>query len=156
MAEPVRSRPHFPPGYLGDLSGKKQIEWSTVRALLESVKIFWLGTVRPDGRPHATPIWGAWVNDTYYWDGSPEARWARNLAANPAIVVHIEQNGTAVMIEGDASFESIDEETLKALVASYGARYSYKPDHLDDWYVVRPKRVIAIPGDLAEAAKFTF
>jgi general stress protein 26 len=156
MAEPTRSRPHFPPGYLGDVRGKQQIEWGAVRTLLESVKIFWLGTVRPDGRPHATPIWGAWVNDTYFWDGSPETRWARNLAANPAIVVHIEQGGTAVMIEGDASFETIDQATLDALVVSYGSRYSYKPDHLDSWYVVRPRQVIAIPGDLSEAAKFTF
>jgi nitroimidazol reductase NimA-like FMN-containing flavoprotein (pyridoxamine 5'-phosphate oxidase superfamily) len=156
MAEPTRSRPHFPPGYLEKIGDKQQIEWSAVRALLEGVKIFWLGTVRPDGRPHATPIWGAWVNDTYFWDGSPETRWARNLTANPAIVVHIEQGGTAVMVEGDMSFETIDQATLDAVAASYTARYTYKPDHLEGWYVVRPQRVFAIPGDLREAAKFTF
>ena len=60
------------------------------------------------------------------------------------------------MVEGDVSIESIDENRLKALVASYSARYPYKPDHLDGWFVVRPKRVFAIPGDLREAAKFTF
>jgi nitroimidazol reductase NimA-like FMN-containing flavoprotein (pyridoxamine 5'-phosphate oxidase superfamily) len=156
MAEPTRSRPQFPPGYIENAHEKQLVEWSAVRSALESVKIFWLGTVKPNGRPHATPIWGAWVNDTYFWDGSPEARWARNLAANPAIVVHIEHNGMAVMVEGDASFESIDQQTLDALAASYTSRYSYKPEHLDDWYMVRPKRVLAIPGDLREAARFTF
>ncbi|GAB4449720.1 MAG: pyridoxamine 5'-phosphate oxidase family protein [Chloroflexi bacterium OHK40] len=157
MPLPTRSRPQFPTGYLaGDLSETTMLTWEEVRQQLEHTRIFWLGTVRPDGRPHATPIWGAWVGDTYYWDGSPDTRWARNLAANPAIVVHVEREGLAIMVEGDVQFGDVDAPTLDSIAASYSARYPYRPDHTEGWYIVRPQRVFAIPEDLKRAARFTF
>lgn len=157
MVEPTRSRPQFPAGYIADgVDDSTLLEWGAVREQLERTRIFWLGTVRPDGRPHATPIWGAWVGEAYYWDGSPDARWARNLAANPAIVVHVERDGIAIMVEGDVVFGDVDDQTLKALAASYAARYPYTPDHRESWYMVRPRRVFAILEDLGRAVKFSF
>ena len=31
-------------------------EWSETRRVLETAELFWLSTVRADGRPHVTPV----------------------------------------------------------------------------------------------------
>ena len=31
-----------------------------------------LSTTRPDGRPHAVPVDGVWLDDTWYWGGHPD------------------------------------------------------------------------------------
>jgi hypothetical protein len=48
------------------------------------------------------PIWGAWVDDRAYLLGQLSARWARNLAQNPACVIHVQQGDDVVIVEGDA------------------------------------------------------
>jgi hypothetical protein len=36
------------------------VEWPATEDILASAELFWLTTVRADGRPHVTPIVGAW------------------------------------------------------------------------------------------------
>ena len=43
-----------------------------------------LGTVRPDGRPHAAAVGGAFHDGDLYFQCGPDTRKARNVAANPA------------------------------------------------------------------------
>jgi len=63
---------------------------------------YWITTVRPEGRPHARPIDGVWVEGALCFGGSPEARWVRNLMANPAISVHLNSEAEAIILEGKA------------------------------------------------------
>src|SRR5687768_197598 len=44
----------------------------------------YLGTVRPDGRPHATGIGVRWYDGDLYFLSGPGTRKSRNLAATPA------------------------------------------------------------------------
>jgi hypothetical protein len=50
------------------------LPWSFARERLERAHNFWLCTASPAGRPHAAPIWGAWVDDRFYFEGSPATR----------------------------------------------------------------------------------
>ena len=44
-----------------------QTEWSRGRAVVASAEVYWLSTVRPDGRPHVTPLRGIWLVGAFYF-----------------------------------------------------------------------------------------
>lgn len=41
--------------------------WSEAQTQLEGAEIFWLSTVRPDGRPHVTPLITVWLDGALYF-----------------------------------------------------------------------------------------
>jgi hypothetical protein len=49
---------------------------------LTVARTYWISTTRPDGRPHAIPVWGVWVDGTLYHGGGDDTRRARKLDAN--------------------------------------------------------------------------
>jgi hypothetical protein len=94
------------------------------------------------------PAWAVWLDDALYFDGSPETRRGRNLAENPAIVVHLESGDEVVILEGDAleagrPDAAFAERLAAAFEAKYGQSHDYHPapttwDNGGLW-VVRPK-----------------
>jgi nitroimidazol reductase NimA-like FMN-containing flavoprotein (pyridoxamine 5'-phosphate oxidase superfamily) len=96
-----------------------------VEAQLQDAVHYWLCTVRADGRPHAVPKWAVWVEGKIYFDGSPETRHARNLALNPAVVIHLESGEQAVIVEGLA--RAIDKPAVELagmVAAAYRRKYA--------------------------------
>src|SRR4051794_41647126 len=81
---PALDRPQMPKGYGVPENDESLLPWEHARDQLTQALTYWIGSTRPDGRPHAMPIWGAVVDDTVYFEGSPETRRGRNLAAHPA------------------------------------------------------------------------
>jgi len=138
-----RDRPQFPDGYGVPESDEGLLAWEEVNDWLAETKVFWIATTRPDGKPHAIPIWGAWVGNCFYFDGSPETRWARNIATNPGIVVHIEKGDVAVMVEGSVEGMIPDPAVHKKIRESYGARYDYVPEEGGLMYKATPSKVFA-------------
>ena len=63
--------------------------WEQARELLARAELYWISTVRPDGRPHVTPLIAVWLDGALYFSTGEEERKARNLAANP----HVEGPG---------------------------------------------------------------
>ena len=98
MHTPQPVRPHFPQGYIDN--AKDFVAWSHVEQRLSTAENYWICSVRPDGRPHAIPKWGVWLDGKLYFDGSPQTRSARNLAANPAVTVHRESGRDVVIVDG--------------------------------------------------------
>ena len=45
--------------------------------------MYWLSTVRPDGRPHVTPLMSVWLEGALYFCTGPDERKAKNLVRNP-------------------------------------------------------------------------
>ena len=41
--------------------------WEETRRVLETAEVFWLSTVRADGRPHVTPVSALWLDGTLYF-----------------------------------------------------------------------------------------
>ena len=51
--------------------------WEETRRALETAEVFWLATVRADGRPHVTPVAAAWLDGTLYFGQAPSHRSSR-------------------------------------------------------------------------------
>src|SRR5947209_15416422 len=80
--------------------------WEQSRHVLETAEVFWLTTVRADGRPHVTPVSPAWLDGTLYFSISPGAKKAKNLRRNAHVVLTTGCNhfatGLDIVVEGDA------------------------------------------------------
>lgn len=118
-----------------------------------AAKHYWLGSVRPDGRPHAVPRWGVWVDGRFWYDGSPETRHARNAERRPAVTLTLESGSQAVIVEGDSYATRADAAELGARLSAAFGKYrddGYAPD-ADAWSgddggglrVITPRRVLA-------------
>lgn len=100
--------------------------WSTGLAAVTQAELFWISTVRPDGRPHVTPLIAVWHDDALWFSTGAEERKAKNLAKNPLCVLTTGNNelavGFDVTIEGRA--ERIDDvATLEPVAATYATKY---------------------------------
>ncbi len=126
-SEPQASRPQAR-NYQIPTSEEGLLPWSHVEQRLERAQNYWLATTRPDGRPHIKPVWGVWVEGALYFDGSPTSRWARNLAANPAIAVHLESGEDVAILEGTVEDLNTDAELGARVAAAYIAKYGLAPD----------------------------
>jgi PPOX class probable F420-dependent enzyme len=52
---------------------------------LTAEPVIWLGTVRPDGRPHNVPVWFAWHDPLVLIFSMPNTAKVRNVRASPAV-----------------------------------------------------------------------
>ena len=73
--------------------GAVATEWATALADLQGAEVYWLSTVRPDGRPHVTPLLGVWLDGALYFCTGPGERKAKNLAQNPNCALTTGCNG---------------------------------------------------------------
>jgi Pyridoxamine 5'-phosphate oxidase len=142
--EPRRRRPPFG-GYGISESDEGMLAWSWAAERLERSRNYWISTSRPDGRPHAMPVWGVWLDDVFFFSSGRDSAKARNLAANPAIVVHLESGDEAVILEGVAE-TVLGGELGRRVGEVYSPKYDLAPDtfgETDPWFVVRPQRAYA-------------
>lgn len=139
--EPQASRPHIP-GYGIPASIEGVLPWSHVEERMASSRNYWVGTVRPDGRPHVVPVWGVWVEGTLYFGGGPETRWSRNLAANPQVAVHLESGDDVVIVEGSVEQITDPNHPLATRIDdAYEAKYAMR--HGLPCWVLRPRLAFA-------------
>jgi len=96
------------------------VPWTDAEARLAAAEVAWVVTVRPDGRPHATPMVPV-VHDgkVYFHTGSTEVKYA-NIGANPNVLVlagdtawdrglDVAVEGTAVPVTDDAQLRQLAE-----------------------------------------------
>jgi hypothetical protein len=100
--------------------------WTEARERLEKAEVYWLATVRPDGRPHVTPLLSVWLDGALYFCTGPDERKARNLARNPHCILATGCNsldeGLDLVVEGDAVRMS-DEARLRRIAEAYESKY---------------------------------
>ena len=68
-------------------AGAKPTDWAEARRRMEEAELYWLSTVRPDGRPHVTPLLSIWHEDALYFCTGPTERKARNLEQTPHCIL---------------------------------------------------------------------
>jgi general stress protein 26 len=111
-------------------SEAEAVSWEDTARLLRDAELYWLTTVRGDGRPHITPLVGVWQEDAWHFCTGPQEQKARNLAANAEVAVATGTNswaaGTDVVIEGEA-VRLTEQADLQRLADGYLAKYG------DDW-----------------------
>ena len=111
------------PGFSSDAA--VATEWAQGRRELEAAELYWLSTVRPDGRPHVTPLLGIWLDGALYFCTGSDERKAKNLEQNQQCILTTGSNkldGLDLVIEGAAATVS-DEPELRAVADTYESKY---------------------------------
>jgi hypothetical protein len=160
-----RDRPDIP-GYGIPESDDGLLPWSWVDERLAEATQYWIASVRPDGRPHAVPTWGAWVDGRLWFEGGFATARARNIAANPAVVVHAERGHEVVIVEGIAELQPPPDPDLEARLlvgfGKYRSSHGYEADPAN-WrssegglWAVRPIKVMAWSRFPADTTRWRF
>jgi hypothetical protein len=135
------------------------LPWEDVRSRLEQATQYWLSTTRPDGRPHTVPVDGLWVDDRWYFSGSPQAVHQRNLHTNSEIVVHLSDAMKAVIVEGVATRRMVASSDARRLAAASKGKYGYAPPlraYTSGIWGLEPRRVLAWTNFPQDATRFDF
>jgi general stress protein 26 len=102
------------------------IDWAEGRRALAEAELSWISTVRPDGRPHVTPLLTVWESGALHFTTGPEERKCRNVVGNPQVVLTTGTNtlhgGLDLVVEGVA-VRVADDETLRGLAKAWVAKY---------------------------------
>jgi hypothetical protein len=143
-ASPVASRPHAE-GYGIQQDEDSLMPWTDAETKVAASRNYWICTARPDGRPHAMPVWGVWHDGALYFGTGDATVKARNLAANPAVVVHLESGDDCVIIEGVAE-RGFPNDLAGPLNDAYRAKYGLGITEADEdapIFCVRPRVAFA-------------
>ena len=123
MLEPKASHTHWPDALQNpssDTSALKPWQWALER--LEQSHNYWIATSRPGDRPHLMFVWGIWWQDAFWFSTGPRTRKAKNIAADPHVVIGTDKADEAVIVEGVAE-EIKDRSLWKQIAQIYNAKY---------------------------------
>ena len=162
MKPPKVSRPKLPKGYADNPASF--VDWEWVAEQLTSAENYWLSSVRPDGRPHVVPRWGAFIDGKLYYDGSPETRHARNIVENPNVTLHLENGYKVIIMEGISKpagkpHPEFAKKLAKTITDKYASQgYSPEPTQWDEGglYVFTPSQCLAWTSFNENPTKFEF
>ena len=105
-------------------AGAKPTSWADTEKVLASAQLFWISTVRRDGRPHVTPLVAVWRDDALHFSTGAQEQKGVNLASNPEVVLSTGDlrwdGGLDVMVEGVA--ERVTDDGELELLAQDWAR----------------------------------
>ena len=134
------------------------LTWTVVEQRLVAAPVYWLVTTRQDGRPHAVPVDGLWVDGAAYLGGHPATVHERNLRAGSGVVLHTESGQSPVIVEGVADWHTPDAAGSARLADAANAKYPYgaAPDaYLRGVWRIRPRVVLAWTVLYEDATRFT-
>jgi general stress protein 26 len=98
--------------------GATPTPWVHTLGTLENAELFWITTVRRDGRPHVTPLVGVWSDDALYFSAGADEQKAVNLRDNDHVILTTGCNGwdegLDVVVEGVASRATSHDELARA------------------------------------------
>ena len=110
------------------------LPWSDVVDLFKRSEIFWLSTVRRDGRPHVTPLPAMWLDGALHFCTGPTEQKAKNLESNDQVVLTTGtsafKSGLDVVVEGKA-VRVTDEPLLQRLAAMWKEKLDWPFEVVD-------------------------
>lgn len=105
--------------------------WEDVCRTIDHAELFWISTVRADGRPHVTPLPAVWQHDALHFCTGAAEQKGVNLARNAHCILTTGNNawksGLDVVIEGHA-LRVTDEARLQRLADAWESKYE------GDWH----------------------
>ena len=100
--------------------------WDQAVQVIETAELFWITTVRADGRPHVSPLVAVWLDGAIHFCTGDAEQKAVNLRTNPHVVLTTGRNdwdrGLDVIVEGDA-VQVTDDATLKRLADAWRTKW---------------------------------
>jgi general stress protein 26 len=145
--------------------------WSETAGALERAELYWLTTVRADGRPHVTPLIGVWHDEAMHFTTGPAEQKARNLEHHVQVALTTGTNawasGLDVVVEGTA-VRVTDHDTLQALADAYEGKYGSvwhfdvgdgafgHGEHIALVFRIEPSKVLAFAKDPHGQTRYRF
>ena len=140
------------------------IPWNKIDHWLRAFRSIWISTTRPNGRPHAVPVWYTWDGRHLYFISARHLQKSKNMARQPWIVVHAGDGDDVVILEGPVQIVT-EQGELERVEADYRAKYVdpgsgaqatiFEPDA--DLYRVDVKRIMAWEyGAVAHRTEWVF
>jgi nitroimidazol reductase NimA-like FMN-containing flavoprotein (pyridoxamine 5'-phosphate oxidase superfamily) len=141
-------------------AGAQPVSWEDTERVLREAQLFWISTVRRDGRPHVTPLVAIWDDGSLYFSTGPQEQKAVNLEANAQVALTTGcnrwQDGVDVVVEGAAE-RVTDAAKLSELARAWEGRWDgswkFEPveagfrhaggDGIAYVFAVRPTKVLA-------------
>jgi pyridoxine/pyridoxamine 5'-phosphate oxidase len=136
--------------------------WSVAAQTLAQAELYWLTTVRADGRPHVTPLIGLADDGAFHFCTGLREQKAHNLEHNRHVAVTTGNNswasGLDVIVEGTAT-RVTDSNDLQTAADAYESKYGevWRWDVRDDMlasgtneaalFKVEPAKVLAFAKD---------
>ena len=159
MLSPIASRAHLADDY-GLPPDSPLLPWPQVEERIAKALHYWLSTADASGTPIARPIDGMWVDSALYFGGDPGNRWRRNLAANPAACITLEDAECAVILEGVVNLRTPDAALAARLAADANAKYEWADQPAEAYAaescVFTPRRALAWTLLYKDATRFRF
>jgi nitroimidazol reductase NimA-like FMN-containing flavoprotein (pyridoxamine 5'-phosphate oxidase superfamily) len=138
--------------------GAASTPWTEGMDQLNEAQIYWISTVRADGRPHVTPLFALWFDGSMYFGTGENERKALNLAENSHCVImtgcNLMSEGLDVVIEGDA-VRVHDDAKLQQISALYKSKYNWDLE-VKDGALVGSEDNRAIVFEVAPTTAFGF
>ncbi|HEY4397205.1 MAG TPA: pyridoxamine 5'-phosphate oxidase family protein [Acidimicrobiia bacterium] len=104
--------------------------WDEARTRLANAELYWVTTVRADGRPHVTPTVALWLDDALYFATGPFEQKAKNMVGNPHCILMTGCNnlheGMDLVVEGNPT-RVRDDAMLQRVADAYVSKYG------DEW-----------------------
>jgi PPOX class probable F420-dependent enzyme len=145
MSDMTPSRPFMPDyGVAAPDEGTGLLPWDWATERLGTSREYWVATVRPDGAPSVTPVWGVWRDGAVWFSCGPASRKARNLASEPRCAVTTNDGAEPVVVEGTAERSTETEEFAKAVHEKYGTPYDPEFFARNALYRVVPAKVLGL------------
>ena len=96
--------------------------WEAARSELDAAQLFWITTVRPDGRPNVSPLVAVWLDEALHFCTGSEEQKAVNLRGNQHVVLttgcNTWEGGLDVTVEGVAVLQT-DPDVLERLANAW-------------------------------------
>jgi general stress protein 26 len=104
-------------------------DWADIDGRLTDAPLYWIVTVRRDGRPHAVPLCGVWRDGAFFFCTGEAEQKMRNLEHDPHVVVTAGPlgadgwgSGKDIAVEGVAEVV-YDEPLLRELAEAWRTKY---------------------------------
>ena len=107
---------------------------------------YWLCTTCGDGKPHAVPIWGVWVEGRFYFSTGKRSVKARNIGRDNRVVLHLESGDETLIFEGILAESNENASMQAAIVSAYVDKYDISLDAEDldaIQFRLQPRKVMA-------------
>ncbi len=102
------------------------VSWAETLRALEEAELFWISTVRADGRPHVTPLVAVWAEGAMWFTTGAGEQKEVNLRANPHVILTTGCNtwdhGLDVVVEGEA-IHVTDEAALGRVARVWAGKW---------------------------------
>jgi hypothetical protein len=106
--------------------GTAPTSWEDTERALEAAELFWVTTVRADGRPHTSPLVAVWLDGALHFCTGAAEQKAVNLRANAHVIVSTGCNtwdrGLDVVVEGEA-VPATDDAVLRRLADAWRTKW---------------------------------